>query len=121
MLLDIAAILEDIEGSSGQLKISPRVFVQIEVFWPKDERGKQVSDERMFPILKKKHVKRMIPIGYVNIAKGFGSISATCPGYWIICKEKDMLWRVKMGKNYDEFRENLEKLKEWKDVTQIFL
>jgi hypothetical protein len=118
--LDIAEILEDIEGSNGQIKISPKVFIQIEVFWPKDEHGKPVSDEQMFPIIRKKHLKKMIPIGYVNAANGFAAV-ASCPGYWIIVKDGCRLWKIKMGKTVDEFDKNLEKIKEWKGATQIFL
>jgi hypothetical protein len=121
MSLDIAEILEDIEDSSGKIKISPRVFIQIEVFWPKDEHGKPVSDEQMFPILRKKHLKKMQPIGYVNVANGFGSLSTSCPGYWVLVKEDTRLWKIKLGKTYDEFAENLLKMKEWKGITQIFL
>ncbi|MFA5037191.1 MAG: hypothetical protein WC479_08460 [Candidatus Izemoplasmatales bacterium] len=119
--MDIAEILEDIEESNESVKISPRVFIQIEVFWPKNERGEPVSDEQMFPIIRKKHLKKMQPIGYVNVANGFGSLSVSCPGYWIIVKEDTKLWKIKMGKSYDEFAENLLKMKEWKGITQIFL
>ena len=121
MSLDIADILEDIEGSNEQIKMSPKVFIQIEVFWPKDECGKPVSDERMFHIIRKKHLKKMQPIGYVNVANGFGSLSVSCPGYWIVVKDNTRLWKIKMGSTYDEFSENLSKIKEWSDITQIFL
>ena len=115
-------IYEDVCSSGNEpLKLTPKIFVQIEVFWPENERGKQISDNSRFSLIKKKYLDAIQPIGYVNITAGFGTIYSSCPGYWVIFKMNKGLWKLKIANDRKEFCINMKRIPDWDSLNQIFL
>lgn len=75
----------------------------------------------MYPILKQKYFNKFVVSGYVNISQGLGALSDICPGYWLILKNECQLWKVKIGKDCDEFEKNLKTSPELDGIIQIFI
>ena len=119
--MSISDVLEEIEDNRPELKMTPRIFAQIEPLWPKGKNGQPISTVARFAALRKTLLEQLIPIGYVNVAKGIGTVSSVCPGYWIILKSGNQFWRFKMGETRDEFIRNLKRIPEWKEIGQLFL
>ena len=119
--MSLPEILADIEDNGGStFKLTPKTFVQIEPLWPKGANGKPVTSVARFSI-QKSLLDQLVPIGYVNVANGIGNISSVCPGYWIIVKLDEQLWRIKVGETRSEFDNNLKKIPEWSNIKQLFL
>lgn len=120
--MSLDEILSEVEESSTGLRLTPKIFSQIEPLWPKGKNGKPVvSDAVRFSIVRNDLLEKIDPIGYVNVAPGIGSIYSSCPGYWIVLSMDGQYWRLKMGMSREEFERNRKRIPGWDGIRQLFL
>jgi hypothetical protein len=119
---DIIAEIEDSESLNRGFQLNRKIFSQVQYFHPLDKDGKELVDP--VPIIdyllsNKKILKNIVALGYVFIGGGLGSLSSSCPGYWLLLSYENTYRKFRIGFSEKDFKDNMKKL--GIKVNQVYL